>query len=208
MIELVLIHHGLTEGIADERFIGATDEPLSPSGIATLHGRRYPAAGLVFCSPEKRCVQTAEILYPAIKAIAVELLRECHYGAFENKTYHEVKRNPAYYNWINSGGKMPFPDGEGRPEFIERTMGGLREVLAVIKRRKQKRAALVISGGPIMGIMSKLALPPGDYYDFQIPHGEGYVLQLNENIFSGLSDTDEMVAKANNHNDKNYAVIL
>jgi len=208
MIELVLIHHGLTEGNEKEKFIGATDEPLSPSGIADLHGRRYPSAGLVFCSPEKRCVQTAEILYPAMKAVVVELLRECNYGAFENKTYHEVKRTPAYYNWINSGGKMPFPDGEGRPEFVERTMRGLREVLAVIMRRKQKKAVLVIPSGSIMGIMSKLALPPGDYYDFQIPNGEGYVLQLNEDIFSGLSDTDEMVTKADNHCGKNYASIL
>jgi len=79
MIELVLIHHGLTLGNEGKRFIGTTDEPLSSTGVAGLQMREYPMAGLVFSSPMKRCVQTAEILYPGIKATIIDQFRECNY---------------------------------------------------------------------------------------------------------------------------------
>jgi len=203
MIELVLIHHGLTLGNEGKRFIGTTDEPLSSTGVAGLQMREYPMAGLVFSSPMKRCVQTAEILYPGIKATIIDQFRECNYGAFEDKTYFEVKRNPAYYNWLNSAGKMPFPDGEGRAEFIERTMQGLEEILEIMNCKKTKKAILIIHEGTIMGIMSELAFPRGDYYDFQIQNAEGYILHLNEKFLYDLcfsAKTDW----ANGGNRKNY----
>ena len=93
----------------------------------------YPEVTYVYVSPMKRCVQTAEIIYPKMmKAGAYscnEKLRECDFGLFENHNYIELSGCPEYQAWIDSGGKLPFPEGESREAFIRRTLEGFREVV-------------------------------------------------------------------------------
>ena len=64
MIKLWLIRHGKTEGNKLSRYIGTTDEPLCQEGTEFLHKMDYPKVQAVYVSPLKRCVQTAEILFP------------------------------------------------------------------------------------------------------------------------------------------------
>ena len=64
MIKLWLIRHGKTEGNKLSRYIGITDEPLCQEGTEFLHKMDYPKVQAVYVSPLKRCVQTAEILFP------------------------------------------------------------------------------------------------------------------------------------------------
>ena len=65
----ILIRHGMTEGNKERRYVGCrTDEPLCAEGTARLEKQAYPEADRVFVSPMKRCLETATILYPTIKA--------------------------------------------------------------------------------------------------------------------------------------------
>ena len=70
MMELVFIRHGKTRGNLESRYIGTTDEELCKEGIDgirdNLYKNIYPAADIVFTSPMKRCIQTAEIIYPGL----------------------------------------------------------------------------------------------------------------------------------------------
>ena len=111
----------------------------------------YPEVTYVYVSPMKRCVQTAEIIYPEMmKAGAYscnEKLRECDFGLFENHNYIELSGCPEYQAWIDSGGKLPFPEGESREAFIRRTLEGFREVVRDAQAHDRETIAVVAHGG-------------------------------------------------------------
>lgn len=126
MMELYFIRHGKTYGNTLGRYIGTTDEELCTEGREALARLKNSAAyrslepDLVFVSPLRRCLQTAEIFFPGVPTKICRDFRECDFGEFENKNYRELSGNPAYQAWIDSGGTLPFPGGECREEFEER----------------------------------------------------------------------------------------
>lgn len=170
----MLIRHGQTQGNLERRYVGGrTDEPLCAQGRAALFLRTYPAAARVFVSPMKRCLQTAAILYPNVVPEQVDGLRECDFGAFENKAYAQLSGRADYQAWVDSGGEMPFPGGESRASFAARCV---RAFDALRRRELHEDCALIVHGGTIMAIMEAFAVPRGSYFDFQVKNGEGYVL--------------------------------
>lgn len=191
-MRIYLIRHSMTKGNKEKRYIGTTDESLCLEGIQLLEERKgmYPEVTYVYVSPMKRCVQTAEMIYPEMmKAGAYscnEKLRECDFGLFENHNYIELSGCPEYQAWIDSGGKLPFPEGESREAFIRRTLEGFREVVRDAQAHDRETIAVVAHGGTIMSIMERYAVkedgtPAGSYYDYQIKNGEGYELRISEN---------------------------
>lgn len=177
-MELWLIRHGMTEGNKTGKYIGITDEPLSPEGRELLLGKEYPVPEAVFISPLKRCRETAEILFPGVKAIAVEELAECDFGHFENKNYLELTGDEEYQAWIDSNGTLPFPGGESGEEFRARVLEGFRKVLDECERLELRKAALVAHGGTIMTIMEKYGKPKKSFYEWHLKNGEGYLLEM------------------------------
>lgn len=168
----------MTEGNRLKRYIGTTDENLCEEGIALLGGRKYPDVQAIYVSPMKRCRQTAEIIYPGQAYIVVEELAECVFGLFENKNYQELADCVQYQEWIDSNGTLPFPGGESREAFIERSLQGFEKVVKQCRESGIHTAAFVVHGGTIMSIMERYAYPLGDYYDYQVGNGEGYELIL------------------------------
>ena len=69
-VTLVLIRHGATQANEERRYLGRTEEGLSPQGRAALKKdrarQRYPRLTHLFASPMKRCLETAELLYPKL----------------------------------------------------------------------------------------------------------------------------------------------
>ena len=170
----VLIRHGQTQGNLERRYIGCrTDEPLCAAGREALRVCRYPAVSRVFASPMRRCVETAAILYPGIRPEIVPDFRECDFGAFEGKNYAELSGRADYQVWIDSGGALPFPGGEGRDAFAARCVRAFERLRAQDIRED---CALIAHGGTIMAIMERYALPKGGYFDYQVGNGEGFVL--------------------------------
>ncbi len=170
----VLIRHGSTQGNLEGRYIGSrTDEPLCPEGRAALRERTYPPVARVYISPMRRCAESAAIIYPEHKPVIVDALRECDFGAFEGMNYTELNGRPDYQAWIDSGGILPFPDGESQRTFAARCA----EAFSVLfTREKRGDCAVVAHGGTIMAIMARYARPHGDYFDFQVRCGEGFIL--------------------------------
>ncbi len=168
----ILIRHGQTQGNLEGRYIGCrTDESLCEQGMAALQAREYPPAAKVYASPMKRCLETAEILYPGVPVEIVDDFRECDFGVFENKNYAELNGREDYQAWIDSGGEMPFPGGESREAFAQRCAAAFDAIL-----KQQTDCALVAHGGTIMAIMERFARPRGAYFDFQVRNGGGFVL--------------------------------
>ncbi len=132
-IMLILIRHGETPSNASGRYLGRTEEDLSAAGMEKLKkditAGRYPGADMVLSSPMKRCRQTADLIYGCKKPILVEEWREMDFGRFEGKNYQELNGDVQYQAWIDSNGRLPFPEGESREEFTERCCRGLQRGL-------------------------------------------------------------------------------
>ena len=173
-MKYVLIRHGKTQGNLEGRYIGClTDEPLCLEGIVELYLRKYPEVDGVFASPLTRCRQTAELLYPSIPIKLADGLRECDFGAFENKNYAELNGSADYQAWIDSGGEMPFPGGESRTAFAQRCVCAFERCVAGVP---DGTYAFIVHGGTIMAVMERFARPAGRYYEYQVSNGDGFVL--------------------------------
>lgn len=124
-LSLIFIRHGLTAGNEQRRYVGqGDDQPLSEKGREQLRawqaGRRYPPADALYVSPLLRCRETAQILYPMLAPVILPSLIELDMGAFEGKTYDQLKDDPAYRRWIDTRGMSAPPGGESGEEFAAR----------------------------------------------------------------------------------------
>lgn len=190
MAELILIRHGKTAGNLLGRYIGSrTDEPLCDEGREGLAGKQLPEIERLYVSPMKRCVETAEILWPGFdrkKMQKVTDLRECDFGDFENKNYKELSGNGDYQAWIDSNGTLPFPNGESMDAFKSRCLEAFARIVEEVSEAEQKwiasgktgifRAGIVVHGGTIMAILEQYGYPKAAYFDYQVKNGCGYRL--------------------------------
>ncbi len=172
-MKIILIRHGKTKGNAEGRYIGTTDESLSPEGIAEINSNKYPAADVVIASPMRRCIETAELIYGRVDE-TYDGLKECDFGEFENKNYAELNGNEYYQKWIDSGGTLPFPGGESMETASKRQTAAFEEALE--KHKNAESIAFVVHGGTIMAIMQKYNA--GNFYDYHLKNGESIVLSL------------------------------
>ncbi len=183
-IELVMIRHGATASNKEHRYLGRTDESLSAEGTKTLQEARnsYPIIDYLFASPMKRCLETAKIIYPNKDIITIQEWSEMDFGDFEGKNYAQLQGNEYYQKWIDSNGTLPFPGGECREDFIERCKQGFYKMLLQLKELPQINSSmtvgLILHGGTIMSLLS--AFYGGEYFDYQIANGQGYICTLKE----------------------------
>ncbi len=168
------IRHGKTAGNLMRRYIGVTDEPLCSEGIAELRERRYPDCGLVIASPMKRCLESARIIYPDKEIVTCAELSECDFGDFEGRNYLELSGNADYQKWVDSGGVLPFPNGESTEAFKARCVRGFDEMVRRFSERKS--IAFVVHGGTIMAVMERYG--GLEFYDYHIDNGEVIRLDL------------------------------
>ena len=86
-IEIIFLRHGMTIENEQHRYLGNTDTSLSRNGICKLQALQkngtYSKTDILFCSPMKRCTETAEILYPNHTPIYIPEWREMDFGEFE-----------------------------------------------------------------------------------------------------------------------------
>jgi broad specificity phosphatase PhoE len=151
---LVLVRHGETEGIRQDRFQGQWDVPLSPLGRrqALLTARRLaqphrpphlPVPGgsplVVAHSPLIRAAETARAIAEAWQALgAPVLLREdaafleIGQGVWEGLTHVEVQRRypEALAGWRRRPAEVWAPGGESLADADGRLRPGLQRLLA------------------------------------------------------------------------------
>ena len=171
-MNILLIRHGMTAGNREKRYIGRTDEPLCAEGITALGSRRLPPCEVLVSSPMRRCIETAGILYPGMPAEICDEFRECDFGLFEGKNHTELTGHLLYQQWIDSGGTMPFPEGESPDEFRRRCCSGF---LAVTQKHQSAASiAMIVHGGTIMSLLSYFAVPHREYFDWMTENGHGW----------------------------------
>ena len=144
-MKIYLIRHSMTTGNLNKRYIGKTDEPLCEEGIrrieSCLEKCLYPAAERIYVSPLKRCIQTAKLIYPTQQAKVIPKFAECDFGLFENKNYRELSECPEYQAWTDSGGTLPFPEGESREAFQKRSVDAFEQILKECREEGIKKSS-------------------------------------------------------------------
>lgn len=181
-----LIRHGLTQANWEGRYIGTTDLPLCEQGRQKLeqlyNTSDYPAVDIVYTSPLKRAVETAEILFPDRLIESVPNLRELDFGDFEGKTAFELEDDPAFRLWISSPEGCP-PNGETIQSLKKRSIEAIAYIFGQMMEKKMKSAAVVTHGGLIMNLLAEMGLPERKAVRWTVQDGRGYTLLLTTQMW-------------------------
>ena len=174
-MEIYWLRHGKTKSNEEHRYLGKTDEGLTEAETERLQAKKVPEAWQtfpLFSSPMKRCRQTAELLFQKEPLLIPEWV-EMDFGLFEGKNYKDLKGDAYYQRWIDSDGTLPFPQGESREAFLQRSRKGLERMLFLLdKDGMPDKVVAVVHGGTIMAVLSELT--GREYFSFQVPNGGGY----------------------------------
>lgn len=182
-----LIRHGLTQANIKGLYVGATDTPLAPQGIKELNELKnkfnYPNAGLLYVSPMKRCVQTADILYPDMKKQVVENLKECDFGDWENKNAKDLEKDKEFLAWLSSGQISSVCTAENLTDFTRRVCSCFENIVDKIIKNEMKDAIVVTHGGVIMTLLASFGIPKAKAFQWGSNNGCGYSIRITPGLW-------------------------
>ena len=195
--KLHLIRHGLTEANFKGIYAGSgTDLSLAEEGIAQLEQLRedfeYPRVPLVFVSPLKRARETADILFPGVRQIGIEDLREIGFGEFEGKTAAELMDNEDYRAWMDPERRQTPPGGETGDAFARRAGEVLKKLCEYLIRSGTPEAAVVTHGGLIMTALAIHGIPQADPQRWACDPGCGFTVQTTAASFMRDASVEAM----------------
>lgn len=145
-LAVLLIRHGRTGFNAEQRFCGGrSDPPLD------AHGREQAAAlerfagevERVFCSPQRRALETAAVLGTPI---VIDELRELDQGGLEGRTFHPALQEHAEFfrAWKRDPTHVCIPGGgESMGALADRVEAGMMQILAQLDRQRGGVIAVV-----------------------------------------------------------------
>lgn len=189
-MRLVLIRHGRTEANEKHLYCGRTDIDLSGKGIAELeemkNARIYPDVSdmRIVTSGKKRCEETLALLFGEMAHETDPDFCEMDFGAFEMRSYEEMKEDPEYIEWISGDNESNVaPGGESGKKMTERVIRGLMRL-----EQDGKDTLLITHGGVIAAVMAYLFPEEGrNRYEWQPAYGGGYVIDTTGRSWAHLT---------------------
>lgn len=182
-MKLILIRHGLTEANEKHLYCGSTDIPLSEAGRLALAEKResgtlpeISGAIRVLTSGMIRCEETLACLFGDLPHETDADFREMAFGAFEMRSYEEMKDEPDYQAWITGDNEANVtPGGESGNLVKARVLSGLERLLL-----DGRDTLLVTHGGVIAHIMTALFPEESkNRYEWQPKPGGGYEVTID-----------------------------
>lgn len=182
-----LFRHGLTKGNLNAQYIGHTDYPLTSDSISTLHSikakHHYPQVEAVFSSPLKRCVDSANIMFPKNNPIVINDLIEYNFGEFEECTAKDLENNEYFKNWLRGDMHARPPYGESNAEFIHRVCSAFEKIVDGLIKSGTQTCAIVGHAGVLMTILACYGLPEAPMAHWQMDAGYGYKLRITPSLW-------------------------
>lgn len=166
---LTVIRHLPTMGNQRKEYIGWTDESILAVEQDAYHLPWQPE--IVYGSDLRRCQQSAAVYFPNANYVAHKGLRESHFGAWEGKTYAQLKEEEAYRQWIDD----PFTHRPPAGESIDQVETRLLQALYGLPSG-QDHQIIVTHGGPIRLLLTMFSPQPTDFWAWTIPHGTAWQL--------------------------------
>ena len=184
-MKILFIRHGQTQLNAEGRWLGSTDAPLSESGKEVLINKKsivekYKPVQKLYCSPMKRCLETADIYFNDMNKEVIDNLKERCFGDFEGKNHDELKNNPYYKEFFRTNWKSNVPNGETSEHFFGRTENAYYYIIEDMKKNNLDYTAVVTHGGVIMSIFSRYDKQKLDFYDYLLQNGCGYYAEIDD----------------------------
>ncbi len=186
-MKLLLLRHGETEASEKRLYCGSTDLPLSQKGREKLEAARgrYPdcASMRVITSGMRRCEETLEMIYGDIPHEQIADLREVDFGAFEMRSYYELKSDPAYISWITGDNEKNVPPGGESGESMKKRV--LRALSEIMSRGED---ALVVTHGGVAAVILEALFPEKgkNRYELQPPPGGGYIIDTEKHTLERI----------------------
>jgi broad specificity phosphatase PhoE len=191
------LRHGETAWNAEGRLCGSTDVPLSDVGrhqAQALARRMQPIlVEALYSSPLGRALETARVIGHAIarEPVVDNRLVELNYGAWEGRTFEEIKREaPAVYQaWDADPGSLAPPQGETGAHLIERVTPFLAEVarkhpagnvVVVCHKTVTRLLACHITGAPLAEYRRRIPMENAALNAFETVDGNWRVVALND----------------------------
>ncbi len=181
-----LIRHGLTEANEKGEYLGKTDLPLSPAGLADLLQKKqqaiYPKATRFYTGPLTRCKQTLSVLYPDATAHEAAGLTECDFGDWDGKTAAQLQHDEAFRAWI-AGTNSEIPNGENAADFQKRVMEEFERIVQEVLRSGDTDTVICTHGGVIMLLMAAYAFPRAEMSAWGAESGCGFTLRITPSLW-------------------------
>lgn len=194
---LFLIRHGMTHENSEKRYIGIKDVELSDEGKSQIRSLEDESieADICWCSPLKRCKQSAEILFRKNIIYYKENLKEINFGHLENKTFIEIKERYSDFidKWSDFDLSLQFPGGEKLKMFLDRVVTVFQE----INQSRLDTLAIVTHGGVISFLMCLLLnqpiqnylsfrISPGDFFFLKSDQDDNWLCEKNKTLIKGV----------------------
>lgn len=167
---ILLVRHGATPLLAEDRFAGAIDVPLSADGecqaklLASRLSKTCRVAA-VYASPMIRTVKTATTIADpfSLHVQTRDGLKEISHGIWEGKTRKEVSVDPKYESWNADPFLYAPPEGESGLQVLARALPTLQEIVA---RHPDETVVIVSHKATIRLLISSiLGFDPRRYRD-------------------------------------------
>ena len=148
----ILIRHAPV--VSDGLFYGSRDVACRCPTAKEIEkiGANIPDNFNLYVSSAKRCLTTAEYLFPNVKPLALDKLREQNFGSWEGIPYEKIP-NIGTLSSTELGEFRP-PEGESFNEMSLRVKLVFKEILE--KNGSQVSSVIVAHAGTIRAVLSTL----------------------------------------------------
>ena len=184
---LYLFRHGITKGNINAQYIGHTDYPLTTSGISDLKNIKakyhYPEVDVVFTSPLKRAVSSAEIMFPKNNKIVIDDFIEYNFGEFEELSAKDLENNEDFKAWLFGDLTARPPHGESNAEFVSRVCSAFEKVVDGCIKTGNQNIAIVSHGGVLTTILAAYGIPEAPAAHWQMDPGYGYKCRITPSLW-------------------------
>ncbi len=204
-----LIRHGYTQDNLDGKYSGRNESTLCQQGRQQLLELKqdydYPKADFLFTSPMKRCLETAEILYPELKPLIIEDLAEYDFGEFEGKTAEELSsKDELFAQWLSGNQEVRPPFGESNTDFVSRICRCFMKIVDGVIKADAQHVALITHGGVISVLLANFGLPEATSTQWLTPSGCGYTILITPSIWMSARKTEVLREIPEEKNQGNY----
>ena len=171
-MKLYLCRHGETEMNQKGVYYGRIDCELTAKGRAQAQNLAVALAeispDLVIDTPLKRARTTADLILGdrTVPRLTEPRFQELDFGAWEGKSYKELRGDALYEEWCRDWQNVRPPGGESFRDLAERTAAGFRD----LQTRGDERILIVSHHAVLQILMTLLLEQPFDccwHYRFE-----------------------------------------
>jgi broad specificity phosphatase PhoE len=193
-LAVLLVRHGQTSFNAERRFCGGrSDPPLDERGreqAAALAQRLAGEVEQVWCSPQRRAIETAAGLGPdGVAPVIVERLRELDQGAFEGLDFKPTLTEHATFfrSWKRDPTDIEIPGGgESMSKLAQRVDAGMQEIIAQLGPRWRGRVIAVVGHQMAQAafVCHALGKPLRHWPEYELRNGTANLLSWDQQRWS------------------------